>query len=775
VGKYKQVYKMLKFTNKIAICMLVGLAFLPLSAYSNNSLTQLDIKKSMSSDSTLNVTIYTSSPYDDNVAVSKKAENKYVILMPNVSGSAQSKPDLSGLHDVISDVDVKSMQDGENGYTKVTLTTTKPVTIKTATKRSAPLTAEQKAYKNLIAQSRTNKPVSNTNNTSKTTIKFNNSTATAPAVPAVPAKTASAASAPAPKQETKPLLSLRPLDFSSVSKDTSAKQNSVKEVAKPKAEPATTVKTDVNSDLEKYAPLGIPVADDKVLQPNSKTENINTETPANVKQNNNKDEVTKLASSSGKKINKRIAPNMLTTFALLMFSLLGLTLLFKFIKKSIEHSNFLKQSFKENLMSKPVEVESYDDIVNDSDLTWQEKYQKFVNNTKNLSAGKSIVTPIDGGDYRFANEIATDASSKSGDNVQYGFSETLDETFGDVQSAQLKPKKGNKFKAYNRTAKNISPENIPPIKKVKNQNLNSQKSSGLRAVDDDFERNYRELEESLERSLHNAPDVEEMNIVINEESLLKQIENKFNTAPVFNESDKIAETMHKTRKLKAFANKMALEETKRNVPNPKMRSEIRKSRNIESKHVELGSSSLHTNPRKLEGGNLSVADLIVKSDKFINPAKSNKSENKSAGNKGYSTVTIDEFFDEVDKSSSITASASLASKVADSLGKISTESNVVKIQEKVQQKVNPFDGVVIKSGYNINDNCGFYVVRNNSGTTSLIGRINNDTTLLKDFGNTENVKLQVRADSANVYMVKANGYRYLVEINNNKMGVLLEL
>lgn len=763
---------MVKLTNKIAVCLLLGLGFLPLSAYSNNSLTQLDIKKSISSDSTLNVTIYTSSPYDDNVAVSKKTDNKYVILMPNVSGVSQSRPDLSGLHDVISDIDIKSIQDGENGYTKVTLTTTKPVTIKTATKRSAPLTAEQKAYKNLIAQSRVNKPVSNTNTSSpKTTIKFSNPE---------PVKATPTPPAAVEKQETKPLIALESLDFTAnTTKEINLKPVKNKDTVKSEA-PA---KVDVNSDLGKHAPMGIPVANNELLKPTEQRIHSGVDiapkvkTPDTVKASEDISDkyINKIKNSISDKTNKRIAPNMLTTFAVLLCSILGLTFLFKLIKKSIEHSNFLKQSFKENLLSKPVEVKNYDDIVNDSDLSWQEKYQKYVNDTESSANVKRIIKPIDGGEYRFANEIEQKPVNNNDiSDTKIGFGEALEQTIGDIQSAQLQPKKGNKFKAYNKISKNVSPENIPPIKKVKNQDLKPQKTPKLKAVENIVEFDYKELEESLERTLHKAPNMEDMEIVINEESVLKQMKNNMDSAPIFNEADKIAETMHKSRKLKSFANKMALEEARRNAPLPKMRSEIRKSGSIESKHVELGSSSLHTNPRKFEGANLSVGDLIV------NPAAhTTKQLNTSFNSKKYSTVTIDEFFDEVDNSSAVTAPASLASKVADSLGKMSTEKNIKKIQEKVQekvqQKINPFDGLVVKSGYNIDDKSGFYVVRNNAGNTSLIGRMNNDMITLKDFGSEADVKLQVRADNANVYMVKANGYRYLVEINNNKMGVLLEL
>ena len=142
-----------KKSRNIAICLLLGLTAFALSANAND-INKVDIKRSNTSASTLNVTIFTNNPYDENVAVTKKSDNKYVILMPNASGSNASNVDFSSIKDIVSDVNVKSVEDGSNKYTKVTLTTTKPVAITTSTKKSAPLTEEQKAYKNLIAQSR---------------------------------------------------------------------------------------------------------------------------------------------------------------------------------------------------------------------------------------------------------------------------------------------------------------------------------------------------------------------------------------------------------------------------------------------------------------------------------------------------------------------------------------------------------------------------------------------------------------------------------------------
>lgn len=774
---------MVKTTRKIVICLVLGLTFSAMGTFANN-LTQLDIKKSTSLDSTLNVTIYTSSPYDDNVAVSKKADNKYVIIMPNVSGVVGEKPDLSGLHDIISGIDVKSVQDGGNGYTKVTLTTTKPVSIRTATKKSAPLTAEQKAYKNLIAQSRKTKPA------------LNKTTAHSTAAPTTTVKFS------AHNQEHSAQKSAPKSDNVLAS---SSLKNSVKEVKdqlKPKSnkqvettqgrlkydttssvkDTVTTVKRDVNEDIEKHVPAAFRALAEAAASPEkTKTQEV-SKTKEVTKNDNAIDNVEKSVNAiSAKKvlsdkIDKRFSANVLTTILILLCSGFGLTLLFRLIKKSLEHSQILKQSFKENLLSKPAEVETYDDIVNDKDLNWQEKYQKFINNTKVQDTGKKILKHIGGGEYKFVNEtnsieeptIAKNVKDTNNTDTQIGESDIFDipETMG---SAQLKPKKANKFKSYNKTAKDSSPDSIPPIKKVKNQDLKPQKAPKLQIVEDD----YKALEESLERSLHQAPDKEAFDI--KEEVILKQIQDNFKTVPVVSEDDVIPSAMHRSRKLKSFANKLALEETTRNAPEPKSRAEIRRHKVMESKHVELGNSPLYTNPRRLEGANLSVGDLIAKSDKFLDVPQHKDSSAKLSRDEKYSTVTLDEFFDKVDSSSKVTASASLASRVADSLGKMTFDSDVKDNKKVVADKKNPFDGVVILSGYELGNNNGFYVVRDNNGETSLIGRINNNVTHLKNFGRDTNIKLQVRLDSPNVYMVKANSNRYLVEVDGDKMGVLLEL
>ena len=68
--------------NIIGIALLAVLASTPVSnvfADSGNNLVQLDLKRA--SDNSVNVTLFTSNSYNDNVFVRKKSDNKYVILI----------------------------------------------------------------------------------------------------------------------------------------------------------------------------------------------------------------------------------------------------------------------------------------------------------------------------------------------------------------------------------------------------------------------------------------------------------------------------------------------------------------------------------------------------------------------------------------------------------------------------------------------------------------------------------------------------------------------
>jgi hypothetical protein len=152
----------------------------------------------------------------------------------------------------------------------------------------------------------------------------------------------------------------------------------------------------------------------------------------------------------------------------------------------------------------------------------------------------------------------------------------------------------------------------------------------------------------------------------------------------------------------------------------------------EQKNVNLEDSPLGSNPRRFEGANLEVASVDKKRIKY-QP-------------KEYIMSSVDEYLNILDN-----------------------ESKTVPAKENSY-----FKGTVVKSGYKIDSDKGFYIV-NKDGQNKLVGKVNDKVIVLKNFDKNVANPIQVRHDNANVYMVKAGDFKSLVEVNDENMGVLIEL
>ena len=78
-----------------AILAMLCIGYNIASANNSNSLTQIDIKKSNTAD-TVDVTLYTTES-NSNTVVTRKNNNKYVVLLPNVSSNSSITPSIGGL------------------------------------------------------------------------------------------------------------------------------------------------------------------------------------------------------------------------------------------------------------------------------------------------------------------------------------------------------------------------------------------------------------------------------------------------------------------------------------------------------------------------------------------------------------------------------------------------------------------------------------------------------------------------------------------------------
>lgn len=102
----------------------------------------------------IKLTLYTSKPYKETVFVNKKSNNlEYVILMPETSNSLTAKPPISNVSDVVKSIDVKTQQYGDKikGYTKITITTSKPIEI-TSEIKTLNAALKESDYKELLSQ-----------------------------------------------------------------------------------------------------------------------------------------------------------------------------------------------------------------------------------------------------------------------------------------------------------------------------------------------------------------------------------------------------------------------------------------------------------------------------------------------------------------------------------------------------------------------------------------------------------------------------------------------
>lgn len=704
---------MLNKSAKLAIVSLLSLSLTAIgtTVFANNSLNGVDVRKN-SADG-LEFTLYTTSPYADNVIVTKKSDNKYVILMPNV-GSASARPDLSSVKDVVSNVDVRAINDGGNGYTKVTVITTKPVSIKTNTAKSAPETAEQREYRALIAQQKT-KPAQPVQTTKPQTAKASTPSASVFKLPEIQPTVSPAekvkemqkaqpavkpAAAPSPKPAEKQVAEKKQNVINAVNKklQETVKKEEVKKVEKQQIKekqavdkeiknivpPAPPAKTAQTTQAEPAKPVAAPVQKD-----------IKTPKPIN-----RTNYITKIKNT----IQQRMPDNMPLTIAIVLIPLICLITLFKVIKASVIKSNILKKSFADNLSKKPIETPSYDNIINNESLSWQEKYQQYRDESGENKKAKPKETK-----YNF---IAP--------KVQ--------------KSAQAKP-------------------SVKSEAKIMNEEVSTP--------------------QKLEQIYNTSPSVEktplEQEIQLSDSELLAK------EPQVQEEENTIQKQLTKTIKLKAFEQKMALEETSRNkkVKHRRVQLELPK----EGKHVELGFSQLHTNPRAFKNGNLSVSDLIAKSDKLLGKKKESKPAND------YEMITVDEYFNIIGDNDISKVTSPLSDKVADTLAQIRPASNFQPSHRAVtnpishlrnETKEDYLNGLIVKSGYNIDNDRGFYLV-SLDGISALIGRINEEVFVLKKFDRNIDKPLQVRMDNPNVYMVKAGNFKSLVEVSKNQMGVLIEL
>jgi len=329
--------------HNLVTITLAAAVFISSAAFAQgNNLVQLDLKRS--SDSSLDVTLVTSDTYNDNVMVRKKSDNKYVILVPKVTTSGYRASNIAGVHDLVMDVDVKTIEDTTGGYTKVTLITKKPLDIKTRTMKSMPLSAEMQEYNTLIAQANVIK-----NDIGKVNYKTLNNPKTEVTVDKTPKNIKSDVQKPKVNAQ-KPKIELEEITPEVVEKQKNKDLKGIKDI-----------KADEKALEEYTAPIAeVPKASV------SESNNIENIEDVHSDKNNLKDKVPS-------KLPKALAVS-LGCFILLS----ALSRVFR--KPDLQTANIKNEEIFTNNISDVAagEKEYYDNLASNSELSWREKYKLYM-------------------------------------------------------------------------------------------------------------------------------------------------------------------------------------------------------------------------------------------------------------------------------------------------------------------------------------------------------------------------------------------------------------
>lgn len=211
--------------------------------YKNNV---VDVKVNKEAGNSVKVTIYTDKPYNEPVVVNKKANNKYVILMPETKSALKSAPTVTNGAGTVSNVSVNTQAvSGGKGYTKIIITSEKAINVVPRTQQLSGVKVVDKPS-TTVTKLNTNKPVTTTTKP------------TAQAAKPTTQKPATTKKAQKPKQEVKKVTQPKPVVKTQPPVKVAAQPTKPAATPKPVATQKTTqqpidileneVKTGKNSD-----------------------------------------------------------------------------------------------------------------------------------------------------------------------------------------------------------------------------------------------------------------------------------------------------------------------------------------------------------------------------------------------------------------------------------------------------------------------------------------------------------------------------------------------
>lgn len=352
-------------------------------AQSANSILNTTVRKTSASG--LNVTFYTKSENSEVPIVKDKGNNQYVILLPNVSDLSGSRPDFRTASDLVSDVQIKTINEGAVTYTKVTLTTKRPVKLNAETRRTSQTTSELSGLNDIVSKANlinqgsvaNIQPVSNVISPEQPKVStlpkmnsvqdiLNNKNliasqkaTLAKEIPAVATNTAS-------KKTQNNIAAHVPSDTKTIKRDTQKLQNeNIKNVKKEAIKNVDKIEKNIKTSVEHNILVNEDESEVELPPLNGEAETIEPIKEVVAKQKNVN--ISKAFSS----------PIMLVTLLLMGIAALILFILNK-VKSSMNVTADINNSFIERMNSAiPSQKKDFSEIAQNQSLNWQEKYASF--------------------------------------------------------------------------------------------------------------------------------------------------------------------------------------------------------------------------------------------------------------------------------------------------------------------------------------------------------------------------------------------------------------
>lgn len=366
------------FKKYILTTLVLMLAGCVTFAQTTNSILNTSVRKT--AENKLNMTFFTKGENIEKPIVKDKGNNQYVILLPNLVDNAGRKPDFRSASDIVSDVSVKTINEGAVTYTKVSVTTKKPVTINAETRRTSQSASDLTGVNdiitkvNLISQdiqsSKAAQPVNTSVAVSAPALPkmnsvqdiLNNKNSIGTVKPAVDVK--KEIPAPVVAAPIKTVSAHVPPNTSTIKADAKKLKNeNIKNIRKNAVNNIDKIEKNIKSSVEN----NVTVNDE---EPETVLPPVNNEAEASIQEI--------VPETNAFSVSKVLASPM----ALITLFVLGAILVAMFIigkmKSALADSEEINESFIQRMNSAAVsDKKDLSELAQNSELNWQEKYQSM--------------------------------------------------------------------------------------------------------------------------------------------------------------------------------------------------------------------------------------------------------------------------------------------------------------------------------------------------------------------------------------------------------------